>query len=117
MPRLGIWEWLIICIPIPIVAGIVAVIVVRVWPSIRKGRGTDNTQSRTEWTEGTGDHSLMPLLETAASTIAGRPDPQTVRWVTYLLQALDEKLGMEVGRQMLENVRDAINARLEAGKW
>ncbi len=117
MSRLGVSEWLIICIPVLILAGILGIGVL-VWLVTKKGSRTDKAkQPQTQGTEGMADHNLMSMLEMAASAIAARPDQQLVRWVIYFLQALDEKVYRDVCRQMLENVRDAINARLEAGKW
>jgi hypothetical protein len=63
-------------------------------------------------------HELRKALDEAAQAIGFFDSPKLkAGWVTFLLEALDETLDDPELEATLEHVRDAIETRLEIGRW
>lgn len=66
--------------------------------------------------------AIRQALTTASQFIADVPILRWHHWSIYLLELLQERLdrrptSTEEYRQMLEQLRDSITARLEQGQW
>lgn len=59
---------------------------------------------------------VQAALEDAAGKIEGLDTHRGAGWVTYLLESLECRNPDEIGL-VLEDVRDAIETRLEVGRW
>lgn len=70
---------------------------------------------------------VRATLDTAAQAIAAQPTGSWPGWVTYLLECLEEEIAMQdqqkvldhrfAQRWMLNDIKQSIEARLEAGGW
>jgi hypothetical protein len=61
---------------------------------------------------------LLRQLDAIAITIAESEDPVTwLCWMSYILEAMEDKTDGEKYSDFLRRLRFAITARLDTGKW
>ena len=62
-------------------------------------------------------HEIQAAMEQAADLLATRPAETWAGWVTYLLEALDDKTDADTFAAVLGDVQADIATRLEGGRW